>query len=104
MRKGTTDLEGYVKTMQTIKRLYLLQEGMVKDTGDPFGMALHPLAGFLFHGQQGKLVIEGDEKSSMAFIKVEKAPVVLTFRESTSYPLNGQLVLNIPESQDLGNK
>lgn len=77
---------------------------MVKDTGDPLGMALHPLAGFLFHGQQGKLIIEGDEKSSVAFIKVEKAPVVLTFRESTSYPLNGQLVLNIPESQDLGNK
>lgn len=77
---------------------------MVEDTGDPFRMALHPLAGFLFHGQQGKLVIEGDEKSSVAFIKVKKAPVVLTFRESTSYPLNGQLVLNIPESQNLGSK
>lgn len=77
---------------------------MVKDTGDSLRMALHPLAGFLFHGQQGKLVIEGDEKSSMAFIKVEKAPVVLTFRESTSFPLNGQMVLDIPESQDLGNK
>lgn len=89
---------------QRITCLYLLQEGIVKDTCDPFRMALHPLAGFIFHGQQGKLIIEGDEKPSMGFIKLEEAPEVLTFRERTSYPLNGQLVLNIPESQNLDDR
>lgn len=84
-----------------IRADYLFQERIVKDTTDCLQMALHPLAGFIFHGQQGKLIIEGDKKSSVGFIKVEKAPEVLTFGERASYPLNGQLVLNIPESQNL---
>lgn len=32
----------------------------------------------------------------MGFIKLEKTPEVLTFGERTGYPLNGQLMLNIP--------
>lgn len=40
----------------------------------------------------------------MDFIKVEEASEVLTFGERTRYPLDGQLVLNIPESQDLDEK
>lgn len=102
--KGTTDCGESSGEQQRRKRLYLFQVRIVKDTTDCLQMALHPLAGFIFYGQQGKLIIEGDKKSSMGFIKVEKAPEVLTFGERTSYPLNGQLVLNIPESQNLDDR
>lgn len=77
---------------------------MVQDTGDCALVALHPLADFPFHGQQGQLVMTGDEKSAMGFIKVEEASEVLTWGKSTGYPLDGQLVLNIPESQNLAIK
>lgn len=40
----------------------------------------------------------------MGFIKMEETPEVLTFGKRASYPLDGQLVLNIPESQNLHEK
>ena len=40
----------------------------------------------------------------MGLIKVEDTSEVLAFGERTSYPLDGQLVLNIPESQNLDIK
>lgn len=104
LERGTTDLGEWSEVYQRRKCLYLFQEGIVKNTSDCFQMALHPLDGFIFHGQQGELIIEGDKKPPMGFIKVEEAPEVLTFGERTSYPLNGQLVLNIPESQNLDDK
>lgn len=37
----------------------------------------------------------------MGFIKVEETPEVLTLGEKARDPLDGQLMLNIPESQNL---
>lgn len=67
-------------------------------------MALHPLARFPFHCQQCQLVIKGEEKATVGLIEVEEASEVLTSGEGTHYPLDGELVLNIPESQDLDGK
>lgn len=88
----------------TEKHHYLLQDRIVKNTSDCCLVALHPCAGLAFHCQQCELVIKWDEKSSMGFIKVEETSEVLTFGKRTSYPLDGQLVLNIPESQNLDKK
>lgn len=67
-------------------------------------MALHPLADFPFHRQQCELVIKGDEKATADFIEVEEASEVLPPGERAHYPLDGELVLDIPESQDLDGK
>ena len=49
-------------------------------------------------------MIKGEEKATVGLIEVEEASEVLTSGEGTHYPLDGELVLNIPESQDLDGK